>query len=352
MNADCTGTLRGAPVFAKDGDRRVLTLNGRDQYALIEPHAADSAALTFDFLVKPAADTANQVLFDFGSADTSLLFTPRDAKGRAAFLIRKGTVAQIVSAPALAAGKWTRVTLSIGGGTGRIFLDGKPAATAPMTLVPGDLAFTAGYIGRGSTGTGFFAGALDDFCIYRRAVADVKELPEPWKTPSGWTIKGGAWTLENGVFGQSNATAKQAVLFLPGSETWTDYTIALQARRIAGANAYRVHFRAPNAERGWLVDFGQEGKGTAVKENGVTYGGPNTFVVPNWDEWQDLRISVKGGEFTAELAGKKVTETTKPIAPTSGGFALGTRESSAEFRNIKVTGADGKVLFESGAVKP
>ena len=352
VNADCTGTLRGAPVFAKDGDRRVLTLNGRDQYALIEPHAADSAALTFDFLVKPAAATANQVLFDFGGADTSLLFTPRDAKGRAALLIRKGTVAQIVAAPALPAGRWTRVTLSIGGGTGRIFLDGKPAATAPMTLVPGDLAFTAGYIGRGSTGTGFFAGALDDFSIYRRAVADVKELPEPWKTPSGWTIKGGAWTLENGVFGQSNATAKQAVLFLPGSETWTDYTIALQARRIAGTNAYRVHFRAPNAERGWVVDFGQDGKGTSVKENGVTYGGPNTFVVPNWDEWQDIRISVKGGEFTADLAGKKATETTKPIASANGGFALGTRESSAEFRNIKVTAADGKVLFESATVKP
>ena len=49
---------------------------------------------------------------------------------------------------------------------------------------------------------------------------------------------------------------------------------------------------------------------------------------------------------------KKVTETTKPIAPANGGFALGTRESSAEFRNIKVTAADGKVLFESATVKP
>jgi hypothetical protein len=352
VNADCTGTLRGAPVFAKDGDRRVLTLNGRDQYALIEPHAADSAALTFDFLVKPAAATANQVLFDFGGTDTSLLFTPRDAKGRAVFLVRKGATAQPVVAPALVPGRWTRVTLSIGGGTGRIFLDGKPGATAPMTLVPGDLAFTAGYLGRASTGAGFFAGALDDFSIYRRAVTDVKELPEPWKTPSGWIIKGGAWTLENGAFRQDNATAKQAVLFLPGSETWTDYTIALQARRIAGSNAYRVHFRSPNTDKGWVVDFGQEGRGTAVKENGVTYGGPNTYIVPNWDEWQDIRIAVKGGDFTAELAGRKVTEVTKPIAPSTGGFALGTHESSAEFRNIKVTAADGKVLFESGAAKP
>ena len=352
-NADCTAMLRGAPAFSKDGDRRVLTLNGRDQYAIVEPHAADSAALTLDILAKPATSGANQIIFDFGGADASMLFTPRDTKGRATFLIRKGAAAQTVSAPPLAPGKWTRVTLSIGGGKGTIFLDGKPAATAPVTLVPGDLAFTAGYIGRASTGGGFFAGALDDFSIYRRAIADVKELPEPWKTPADWRIKGGAWTLDAGVFRQSDPTAKMATLFLPGSETWGDYTIALQARRLAGPNAYRLHFRAPAAapEKSWLVDFGQDGKGTALKEGGVTFGGPNTFIVPNWDEWQDIRLTVKGPEVTVDLAGKKVTETKKPIEPATGGIALGTRESSAEFRNIKVTDASGKVLFESEIVK-
>ena len=40
-----------------------------------------------------------------------------------------------------------------------------------------------------------------------------------------------------------------------------------------------------------------------------------------------------------------------PIEPATGGIALGTRESSAEFRNIKVTEASGKVLFESAAAK-
>ncbi len=351
MNADCTGTLRGTPVFGKDGERRILTFNGRDQYALIEPHAADSAALTFDILVNPAAPTANQVLFDFGGAETSLLFTPRDTKGRAVFLIRKGVTSQIVSAPALAPRKWTRVTLSIGGGKGTIFLDGKPAATAAMTLVPGDLAFTAGYIGRGSTGGGFFGGAFDEFSIYRRAITDVKELPEPWKTPADWRIKGGAWTLDSGVFRQSDATARQAVLFLPGSETWTDYTVTLQARRLAGANAYRLHFRASGPEKWWVIDFGQDGKGTALKEGGVTYGGPHTFVVPNWDEWQDIKLTVHGTEIAVELAGKKVTESTKPITTAVGGIALGTRESSAEFRNIKAVSSDGKTIFESASVK-
>ncbi len=347
-NADCTGTLRGAPVFAKDGDRRVLTLNGRDQYALIEPHAVDSAALTFDFIAKPATAAANQVLFDFGGAETSLLFTPRDTKGRAVFLIRKGAVAQTVAATALPAGRWTRVTLSIGGGAGRMFFDGKLAATAPMTLVPGDLATTAGYLGRASTGSGFFAGGLDDFSIYRRAIADVKELPEPWKTPADWIIKGGSWTLDAGVFRQSDPTAKETVLFLPGSETWGDYTITLQARRIAGPNAFRVHFRARSSGKGWVADFGQDGKGTALKESGITFGGPNTFVVPNWDEWQNVRIAVKGTEVVVELAGKKASETKKPVEPATGGFALGTRESSAEFRSIKVMSVDGKTLYQSG----
>ena len=352
VNADCTGVLRGAPVFAKDGDRRVLTLDGRSQYVLIEPHAADSAALTFDILVKPATAGANQVLFDFGGADSSLLFTPRDTKGRAVFLVRNGKTVQSVAAPALDAGRWTRVTLSIGDGTGRIFLDGKPAASAPMTLVPGDLGFTAGFIGRAGTGGGLFAGALDDFSIYRRAITDVKELPEPWKTPADWIIKGGAWTLDAGVFRQSDATAKEALLFLAGSETWTDCTITLQARRISGPNAFRVHFRSHSPGKGWVADFGQDGKGTALKENGITFGGPNNFTIPNWDEWQDVRLAVRGTEVAVELGGKKATETKRPVEPANGGIALGTRESSAEFRNIKVTGADGKMLFESRTVKP
>ena len=42
---------------------------------------------------------------------------------------------------------------------------------------------------------------------------------------------------------------------------------------------------------------------------------------------------------------------TPSIESATGGIALGTRESSAEFRNIKVTDASGKVLFESPAVK-
>ena len=42
---------------------------------------------------------------------------------------------------------------------------------------------------------------------------------------------------------------------------------------------------------------------------------------------------------------------TPPIEPATDCIALGTRESSAEFRNIKVTDTSGKVLFESPAVK-
>ena len=74
-------------------------------------------------------------------------------------------------------------------------------------------------------------------------------------------------------------------------------------------------------------------------------------MVPKWDEWQDVKITVRGGELTAELAGKKVTEVTKPIAPAKGGFALGTRESSAEFRGIKVTAPDGTLLFQSNEAR-
>lgn len=346
-NADCTGLLRGTPEFSVEGSRQVMALNGRDQYVMIEPHVADSHALTFDMMMKPMDAAPNQILFGFEGPDSMLLFTPRDTKNRATLLIRKGNQTQVVSAPAPRLEEWTRATISIGDGAARFFWDGKKVADAPISLIPGDLGFTAGYIGRSSKTGKFFKGKLDDFSVYRRAVSDTSGLSESWKTPTNWIIKGGQWTVDDGVIRQGNSAAQQAILFMPGSENWTDYTIRLQARHLAGPNAFRVHFRATDAEKWWVVDFGLDLKATSIREGTVTYGGPDAFVVPDWSEWQDVLVSVSGTNLTVELNGKEACDAKKPIEPATGGFGIGTLASSAEFRKIKVTSADGKVLYDS-----
>lgn len=347
IHADATGILRGSPVFTTEGTRRVLAFERPGQHVLIEPHVADSAALTFDFLVKWAGGPPGQAVFDFGGPEASLAFSPSDTKGRSVLVMRRGKTSAAATGPALQPGRWTRVTLSAGDGSLRLFLDGREAGSAATALTPGDLAVVCGYLGRSFAGTAPFRGRLDDFSIYRRAVTDVSTLPQPWKTPADWRIAGGTWTLENGVFRQENATAPEAVLHLPGSESWTGVIISLEARRLAGPNAFRVHFRSPAPGKGWVADFGQDGRGTALKENGVTFGGPNYFVEPDWNAWQKVTLRVEGTAVSVELNGKKATETTKAVEPAAGGFALGTRLSSAEFRNIRVTDLEGRVLYAS-----
>ncbi|NQT53713.1 hypothetical protein HQ576_16770, partial [bacterium] len=175
------GFLRGKPTYTTDGDRKVLALDGTDDYVLVGNDCADWRDVTIDLLVKWTGSRAGQRLFDFGTApDNCMYLTPKDADGKLAFAIVHGGKTQQLRADApLPANQWARIRLELNGDTGTLYRDGKPVATAPITLDPEMLRATDCTLGRGRFAGSFFRGMLDHVRIYSRVVDGFDALPEP-----------------------------------------------------------------------------------------------------------------------------------------------------------------------------
>jgi len=177
--ADNDGILRAGPAFVKDDGRGVLSLNGKQQYAIVEGSSADTVGLTIDTKIKWRGGAAGQDVIAFGASAASLAITPKDETGHAAFTIRKGGVVQTVRADrAIPVDKWTRLTVTLGSGTAVLYIDGKEAGRASnITIRPCDLRAEAGYIGSGIGGHNGFNGELDDIAVYRTAFPDFASIP-------------------------------------------------------------------------------------------------------------------------------------------------------------------------------
>lgn len=181
---DNDGVLRGGAVFAKNGSKRVLDLNGTDAYVALEGHAADSAGLTFDMRVLPRSEAPDQKLFAFAGPGGSMSFTPRTADGTSLFSMTVGKVTQKVKAPAIPTGAWQRITIMVAPGRVKIYLDGKLIAnSAAVTFAPEAIRADAGYLGRDRNNAGYFDGQFYDMAIYRKAFADFASLVPPYTRP-------------------------------------------------------------------------------------------------------------------------------------------------------------------------
>jgi carbonic anhydrase/acetyltransferase-like protein (isoleucine patch superfamily) len=172
--ADNQGVLRGNPRFVNDDGHAALSLNGRNQYAMVEGQVADSACLTIDAWVKWNGGSQDQSVFDFGSSSGNIGFTPSGTSGKPALKLDAGDIHESLTAKAkFPIGRWVRVTVSLGSDADRLFIDGAPAAEiAAPRLTPDNIPVTCGYLGRRFAGGGFFSGLLGDFAVYRKTTPD------------------------------------------------------------------------------------------------------------------------------------------------------------------------------------
>lgn len=182
---DNDGELRGTAAFGTDGTRSVLNTDGTTGYATFEGSAIDTAGATFDMQIKWTGTTANQKVFAFGGPGGSLFFTPSNSSAKAAFTIVNGTTTQTVTATsAIPANAWERITIAYGGATCKIYLNGTQiGSSTTMTNTLDAIKATAGYLGRGADGTGFFKGEYYDLGIYRAAFASYAAMVPPYTRP-------------------------------------------------------------------------------------------------------------------------------------------------------------------------
>ncbi|WP_327595971.1 beta-L-arabinofuranosidase domain-containing protein [Streptomyces chartreusis] len=181
--------LRGDPaVLSVAGRFGTAAENVRGSYRYVDLPAAvlgGAPAITLSAWVKPAHDANWARVFDFGDNDTRYLYlAARNANGVPRFAITSsgpGGEQGLDGTAALPLGRWSHLAVTVGGGTGTLYVNGTAVArNTAMTLTPAALGTLANnWLGRSNFAADpVFAGAYDEFNIWSRALsaAEITEL--------------------------------------------------------------------------------------------------------------------------------------------------------------------------------
>ncbi|MFE4575615.1 beta-L-arabinofuranosidase domain-containing protein [Streptomyces chartreusis] len=181
--------LRGDPaVLSVAGRFGTAAENVRGSYRYVDLPAAvlgGAPAITLSAWVKPTHDANWARVFDFGDNDTRYLYlAARNANGVPRFAITTGGPGGeqgLDGTAALPLDRWSHLAVTIGGGTGTLYVNGSAVArNTAMTLAPAALGTLANnWLGRSNFAADpVFAGAYDEFNVWSRALsaAEITEL--------------------------------------------------------------------------------------------------------------------------------------------------------------------------------
>lgn len=175
-------TLMGGATLADGKEGKAISLNGTDAYVkLPEGILRNLTDVTITAWVKVDKEQDYQRIFDFGNDTTTymyLLSSGRNANatGLAAGITTGGWSKEqtLQKGTDLEVGVWKHIAFVISGNTATIYENGqKVAENTNLTLNPSSLGNTTNnYIGKSQFGDAPFAGQIDSFCIYGRALSD------------------------------------------------------------------------------------------------------------------------------------------------------------------------------------
>ncbi|MFS8204042.1 beta-L-arabinofuranosidase domain-containing protein [Streptomyces sp. CWNU-52B] len=135
-----------------------------------------SPAITLSAWVRPTHDAAWTRVFDFGHDTTRYMYLATcNAGGVPRFAISTGGPAAeqgLDGTAALPVGRWAHLAVTLSGGTGTLYVNGTAVArNTSMTLDPSSLGTpTHNWLGRSHFDDPVFAGVLDEFNVWPRAL--------------------------------------------------------------------------------------------------------------------------------------------------------------------------------------
>ena len=161
--------------------------------------------------------------------------------------------------------------------------------------------YASGFVGLGTWNNSaefkdFKVTAPDGKVLYK---SDFSKNIDDWKK-----IGKGEWTVHDGVLRQS--AMETGVTAFVGDTNWTDYTITLKARKIAGDNGFQIYFRDHSVRDRIRWDLGGYDNSVYMMEMGVTSKSINAGIVPG--RWYDIKIVIRGNSVKGYLDGKLVQE--------------------------------------------
>jgi hypothetical protein len=172
-----TATLTGAAAFGPGVGGNALNLTGGSA-SLPTSIVSSLNDFTIAAWIKVSTLANWARVFDFGTGTNDYMFLSPDAGGtnklRFAITTSGNGNEQQLNGPAITAGVWTHVAVTLSGNTATLYVNGVAVATnTAMTVHPSALgATTQDYLGKSQfTGDPNLNGSIDDFRIYGQALS-------------------------------------------------------------------------------------------------------------------------------------------------------------------------------------
>jgi alpha-N-arabinofuranosidase len=167
----------------------------------------------------------------------------------------------------------------------------------------------------------------------------------------GGAVAGSRWSIENDCLVQDGLAENVRLVF--GDPNWTDYEFSLEAQKTGGQEGFLILFRAASEKEFYWANLGGWSNVRHSLERGVkgqSRWGPVGPSVPGKIEqgkWYRIRIRCEGRHIQVWLGDDKLIDFTDDVrASLSGRVGVGTWNTEARYRNLRVTSLDGTKLFE------
>ena len=163
-----------------------IALNGTDAFVQLPAVLANQEEITIASWVYWEGGAAWQRIFDFGNDQSEYMFlTPRSGSGELRFVIKNGGEEQILNGPALPAGEWSHLAVTLGASGAHMYVNGELVAESEaVTISPLEFKPVLNYIGRSQYPDPLFNGNIDDFRVYNYALSasDIAQQAEALPT--------------------------------------------------------------------------------------------------------------------------------------------------------------------------
>lgn len=153
---------------------------------------------------------------------------------------------------------------------------------------------------------------------------------------AGWKkLGGGNWEVKDGALQQT--AQKEFIRALAGDRTWTDYTLELKARKLAGREGFLILFHVDDDDsRVWWNLGGWENTQHGI-ELGETLDQKRGRIETG--RWYDIQVEVSGTSIKCWLDGQVIHNVKSSRETTPGLFASATRDNQSGEIIVKVVNA-------------
>jgi rhamnogalacturonan endolyase len=179
-----TGNLVGSASFASGVGGNALNLSGGSA-TLPTGIVSGLTDFTIAAWINPSAISTWARVFDFGAGTSNYMFLTTSSGTGLRFAIRTSALSeQQINGPAISAGVWTHVAVTLSNGIGTLYVNGVAVASSDaITLTPSSLGNTnLNYLGDSQFASDpAYTGKIDDFRIYNTALASdqITQLATP-----------------------------------------------------------------------------------------------------------------------------------------------------------------------------